>query len=74
MQKIAVMLIALMLASCGHRRDDAGYTAIDCSGWFEDWSDCVAEADAMCEKKGGYVARWHEGADDRILRVRCAGG
>ena len=71
--KKAVLIFLMLLPACGHARDDQGYRAIDCSGWFENWSDCVAEADKMCEKKGGYVARWHEGTGDRTLRVRCGG-
>ncbi len=67
-----VCFCLLLLASCA-TRDAEGYIAVDCSGYFEDWGDCVAAADDMCEKKGGYVARWDKNAEDRIMRVRCGG-
>lgn len=70
---LAALVCAFALAACGHARDDQGYRHIDCSGWFEDWGDCVAEADRICEANGGYVARWDKNADERVMRVRCGG-
>lgn len=70
---IVVLALAMpMLAGCASRSAD-GSTIITCSGFFEDLSDCVEKADALCWKKGGYVARWHDNdPEGRRMRVRCA--
>lgn len=66
-------VFALALASCASAPDASGYRTVDCSGWFEDWSDCVAAADDLCFDNGGYVARWDKNAKEKNMRVRCAG-
>ena len=73
MKNIAFAALAVLLLSACASRSEDGSVVIDCSGFFEDLSDCVEEADAMCWRKGGYVARWYDNdPQGRQMRVRCA--
>ncbi len=69
---ILAAAVLLMLSACASRSED-GSVIVDCSGFFEDLSDCVEKADDMCWRKGGYVARWYDNdPKGRRMRVRCA--
>lgn len=68
-------LAVLQLVACGATiHGDKSSATIDCNGWLQSWSDCVAAADDLCFDNRGYVARWYEdSADGRVMRVRCGG-
>ena len=70
-----ILVVLALLGGCAATiSGNKSAATIDCDGWFQSWSDCVAAADDLCFENRGYVARWHEdSADGRQMRVRCGG-